>query len=545
MDGARARRSPRPRRLRRFAPGLALVAAPWLSQGCAPLQRAEPAPFGPRAVQIGRPVAKPAVAARPAEPADVVPVGHAEPAEEAKPVPVSLDSVLRLAEEQNGQIAVARERVNEAYLQKDVAELAWLPAVNVGVSYFRHEGGIQDLDGRLLRNSFGNLFPGLDVLGRLDLREITFARLNAERQIWQQKGELTRVNSETLLEASSTYIDLLTARTASVIVEEQVRPTEKLLERAEKVEDPVGKLQIEALRGELQNRRQTLAKLKQQGDAAAAKLAYLLGVGPCALMVPTDPRLVPLHLIDATPPCCELVAMAMAGGPGLYEMEQLLSLLHQGLEQANGPGRWLPIFEMRMQEGALGAGPNSTLDWANRWDLGLQMRWNLSDYLIQRRQQRVAASKVQQVHLTYDDLRAKLSLGVQEAREAILSGQEQMKLAENQIRHAREGYRLSDERLNENLAGSSTLEVLGALRSAELAQLNYLTTVAAYNKAQLRLMILLGPKACQPPAPVVDGPAPQATAAPAQAAGRVTLTPKEPASEAQVMPEVIVRKKGS
>src|SRR5204862_8306428 len=41
-------------------------------------------------------------------------------------VPISLDTVFRLAEENNHHIWIAREKINEAYAEKRVAENSWL-----------------------------------------------------------------------------------------------------------------------------------------------------------------------------------------------------------------------------------------------------------------------------------------------------------------------------------------------------------------------------------------------------------------------------------
>jgi outer membrane protein TolC len=435
----------------------------------------------------------------PAAPAGTTLPGPAPAQPAVKALPISLDAVLHIAEEQNAQLALARERVHEAYAAKDVADLAWLPTIYVGTSYYRHEGGIQNEDGTLQHSSYGALFAGLEVNAQLDLREVAYQRINAERKIWQQKGELSRVTNETLLDAASTYLDLLAARAAEAVARDLEAKQLQLLDRAQRIAetDPVGKLQVEAIRSEVALRRQGLLKVRQQGDAAMAKLAYLLGADPCCVeLVPVDERLAPIALVDATPPLCDLVARALAEGPGVQEMEGLLALVHGSLERAQGPAKFVPILEMRMLEGAFGAGPGASLDWDNRWDLGLQARWNLTEFLTARRQQQVARSKLEQLHLSYNDLRGKLTSGVQEAREAILSGEQQMRLVEDQVRHAREAYRRSDERLKEEVRGGSIADVLQALRGVELAELNSVSVINAYDKAQLRLMLLLGPGAC-------------------------------------------------
>src|SRR5438270_13608435 len=66
------------------------------------------------------------------------------------------------------------------------------------------------------------MFAGGELSSRLDLRDIAFQQVNARRQVWQQKGQLSRVTSETLLDAGNTYIDWLTARHGEAIARDMV-----------------------------------------------------------------------------------------------------------------------------------------------------------------------------------------------------------------------------------------------------------------------------------------------------------------------------------
>src|SRR5262249_4559655 len=131
------------------------------------------------------------------------------------------------------------------------------------------------------------LYPALELHTEVDLREATFQRVNAERQLWQQRGELSKVTSETLLEAATTYLDLLTARRGEAVARELEKFLLDLQQRTEKLVTPTDRtaeVLVEALRGEAAGRRQAIAKLHQQGDAAAAKLGYLLGLGGSRLV---------------------------------------------------------------------------------------------------------------------------------------------------------------------------------------------------------------------------------------------------------------------
>ncbi len=116
-------------------------------------------------------------------------------------------------------------------------------------------------------------------------------------------------------------------------------------------------------------------------------------------------------------------------------------------------------------------------------------------------------ARLQQLHLTYEELRRKLAVGVEQAHGAILAGRTAIHLSEEQIRHARRAQELSKERLDNNIPGSSSSEVLLSLQSLGQAQLNYLRSVREYDKDQLRLMILLGPGAGPAACPGSSAPA--------------------------------------
>jgi outer membrane protein TolC len=412
-------------------------------------------------------------------------------------IPIDLDAVMRLAEEQNRQVALARERLHESQLERELASRAWLPKVYAGLGYYRHEGGIQNEDGTLTRSSFGTLFPGVEICTEYDVKEATFRRVDACRKLWQQRGEVTKVTNETLLDAANTYIDLLAARRGETVGREIDQYAADLLKRAEKLNtDGSLKFVVEGLKAEAAGRAQVLRKLHQQGDAAAMKLTYLLGLPHDAQLVPTDRTFAPIDLVDASPPEEALIQQAVTTGPGVREMEGLLDTIEGGMAELEGPKKFMPTLRLSAVEGAFGAGPGSRLDWDNRFDLGIQARWNLTEFLAAREQKQLARSKLNQAHLTYDDLRAKLTLGVREARSAILTGQQQVVSGGEMVRHASEMYRLSNLRLTENAPGSSTTEVLQAIRGLEQAHAIYLQAIREYNKAQLRLTLLLGPAAC-------------------------------------------------
>ena len=454
-------------------PAVAVMAAPRATPSTATVGGVRQASYQPE--HDGPPAMLPAVEAAPA------------------PTPVNLDSVFRVAEERNAQIALEREKVNQTQLEAELAAKGWIPKVTAGVGYYRHEGGIQNEDGTLTRSSFGALYPGVDLHTDFDIKAATYQRIDAERKRWQQQGELSKVNNEQLLEAANTYIDLLTAQRGEAVSKELEKYQRDALKRAQATVPEGGKVLAQSVQAGLSGLLATELKLHQQGEAASAKLAYLLGMDPLCPLVPVDETLAPMDLVDATAPTPELVGRALTDGPGVHELQGLLAVIDCGMAELSGPKMFLPTVGVCLEEGSFGAGPNSDIAWSNRFDVGVQARWNLTQLLTARDEKRIAESGRRQAQLSYDDLRGKLTLGVREAREAILSGRKQIEEGSRQIQEASEAYRLSDLRLKQNAPGSSAAEVTQALRGLEEAHFNYINAVAAYNKAEIRLLLLLGP----------------------------------------------------
>jgi outer membrane protein TolC len=371
----------------------------------------------------------------------------------------------------------------------------WIPNLYVGTAYYRHEGGIANEDGTITRSSFSTLFGGLEVTSKLDFRELTFQRIVAERSFWQDRAELSQVTSETLLDASSTYVDMLAARTGELIARDIQADLQSLLTRTEALaqNEPAARVVVARVRTFQTGLKQGMIHSQEDFARAAAKLTYLLGLDPCSTLVPVDEQLIPLELVDASAPCCDLVAQVLANGPGVHEMERILAVAHEAVEKSNGPGRFLPVFETGLWEGGFGTGPGDQQTWDNRLDLGVQFRWNLTDLLNRCDRQRILHAKVAQAHFANDDLRGKLAAGVQEARDCILFGRSRMSEGKDYVDKAREVNKLTREKMMQMVAQSGVHdEVLLSLQSILSAQMSYLSAVRDYDKAQLRLLVLLG-----------------------------------------------------
>jgi outer membrane protein TolC len=491
--------------LRRLLAGFCLACVPLA--GCAGVGRLIVSP---------EPAAPAGAALSPAPAAAVQPASHEAPANHSaaipKDVPITLDAVLRIAEQTNAKIGGAREKLHESQMREEQAQKKWMPEVYAGASYFRHEGGIQDFNGRLVHSSFGSFMPGLQIKTDWDIREATFKQLDAERMAWQRKAELSQVNSEVLLEAATTYVDLLTARRAEELFRQLERYERKVLGRAEilaKTESAADML-VSGLRSSLSNREYQAAQMHQQGDAASAKLVYLLGLPPLTRLVPVDPVLVPVELLDANAPTEILVDRALTSGPGVQELTGLMNTIQTGLDKSYGCQNLLPKVGVCVYEGMIAAGPGLSTSVDNRLDVFLQLQWNLTELMQGESKRALARSSLEQARWTLKDVKDRLASTVQEAQNAVRASREMIGHSTAQIQQASKQYELSDKRVEEGTRGSSPADVVTAIRSLELAHFNYVQATRDHNKAQARLLVLVG----HPPAnekklaPPVDLPPP-------------------------------------
>ena len=212
-------------------------------------------------------------------------------------VVVDLDAVLRLACEHNPRILLAREQVNESQAAFDAAVQSCMPQL---------------------------------------LRKDAFKRPIAEAQLWRRRAELSKVQYEVLEDAADTYFDWLTARRGVAIAEDLQTYEQKLRKRSQALVDSgekTAQVLVEAVQTFVNIRRQFIARTHQLGDAAATKLAYLLGMSD-SLPIPSVDALAPNDIVDAGVPVESLVQQAQENGPGVRELQGLAAAIQTGINDA-------------------------------------------------------------------------------------------------------------------------------------------------------------------------------------------------------------------
>ncbi|HJN09587.1 MAG TPA: TolC family protein [Pirellulaceae bacterium] len=160
-------------------------------------------------------------------------------AEETQRFPIDLPTALRLAGANNLHIALAAERVEQALAKAQASRAKWLPSLNAGISYNKHDGRIQSTTGEVIEANRGSLYIGGGVgFGRAPLNggaggpprmfvdmsvaDLLFEPLADRQMVDAAAARQSSVFNMKVLEAALAYQRLVHAHALTAIGEEAV-----------------------------------------------------------------------------------------------------------------------------------------------------------------------------------------------------------------------------------------------------------------------------------------------------------------------------------
>ncbi|HVJ79877.1 MAG TPA: TolC family protein, partial [Planctomycetia bacterium] len=216
------------RRFRFASPFVALVAA----SGCITLDGErfhEPAPVittpAPSETVVSTPVppeSKPASQALPTVPKASAP---------SKPLPISLATALALADANPLDVQIADERVRAACARLDRAEALWLPNINLGLDYFRHDGQIQDIVGQVFTTSRSAFLVGAGPQAVVSVSDALFAPVAARQLVRSAQADARAARNDTTLAVATAYFNVPQARGDVAGAAEALRRADDLVAR--------------------------------------------------------------------------------------------------------------------------------------------------------------------------------------------------------------------------------------------------------------------------------------------------------------------------
>jgi outer membrane protein TolC len=424
----------------------------------------------------------------------------AEPTVET--LPVDLTTALRLTNANNPTIALARERVEEAYAAERQADVAWLPNLQAGPEYNRHDGRDQTTQGPIITVSKQNLYINGGATLDWNTSDILFGRLVAERLVAAQGAAAQVTSSDIQLSAAQAYLDLLQIEGALAINADTLVRTKEMLDNAASA-DQAGLTRtagdINRARAEYDQRLEERIQLEGNLGVASARLAHLLLLRPTVMLQPADARIVPISLVPDNDNLDELVTVALANRPEIQEGRALSAAAMARLRQAR-VGLLLPHVDFTYFGGTFGGGVDSQMrDFGARSDGEVDIYWELHNLGAgDVAQARLRAAQYSETNFQLAEIRAQVGEDVTAAFRQVAANRRSLDSAEQGVRQALQTWRrlrlaafgmAGRERLYD------PLQPLIAERDLNQARVAYLNAVIGYNKAQFQLFWALG----QPP----------------------------------------------
>jgi outer membrane protein TolC len=427
-----------------------------------------------------------------------------------KLLPIDLPYALHLVHAANPTIALARERVAEAYAAEKQADVLWLPNLWLGgnpnaptflPTFFHHDGFLQNSNGAVFFTDKNNFFLQAGASLTVSLADAFFAPKFARDLTAAAQARAQAVTNDIQLEVALAYLELLRAYGALAINREAIQKCEEMVKAAESAfRNGLGKTGADPNRAhtELQLRKQERLVRQEEAARASAHLALLLLLDPTADLLPADQAVLPIALVPLDCSLDDLIATALMNRPELAEERALISAALTHWREA----KYRPLIPMlqAFYWGGNFMGGNPTINVSSsREDVAAQVSWELRGLglgdLYRAREMR---SRYNQAQLRLIEEQAVVSAEVAVAFKVVRQRELAVREAQVAVRNAEEMWRkLRIIAFGVGLPARQydPLEPLLAERALVEARTFYLDHVIEYNRNQFRLYWALG----QPP----------------------------------------------
>ncbi len=421
-------------------------------------------------------------------------------------IDLNLPSALAMVSGRHPVVGFAQSRVREAYAQLDRANVLWLPSIQSGFSFYRHDGNFQAVDGRIVdvnRNSFqyglgtgavgAGTFPRPGLVAQFHLADAIFQPEIAEKTAWARGHAASAALNEQLLRAALAYIELLDAHQDARILDESRGRAADLSKITADFAAAGQGLQADAdrMQTELNLIDNRLIAARERIAVASARLAQAISIDASGQILPTDVNAVPIDLVDSQSDKSSLISMGLSTRPELKESQALVAAACEAFKREKY-APFVPSVLLGYSTGGFGGGlGNSLSNVGGRYDYNAGVTWEVRNLgLGEQAARRVTSARVQQAKFEKLRVMDQVAWEISEASSQIDFRRQQIKITQTAIRTAEASYDANSERIRDG--EGLPIEVLQSVQALESAQRAYLQAVIAYNQAQFRLQWALG-----------------------------------------------------
>jgi len=439
--------------------------------------------------------------------------------------PIDLPTVLRLAGANNWSIQLAMERVTAAQVQLDSAEALWLPTLNAGLGYTKHEGQIQATNGSVADVSRNSLFVGggaklaaaplaagaggpARFQVDLSVADAIFKPLAARRVLSAEKWRQWATFNDTLMQSTLAYFDLVEAQAILELARKAVVDAQNLLKRTQGfvAAGKGAESDVSQVRVEIANRRRKVVQAELNVQVASAELVRLLQLEAATSLRSAEARPVLIELVADEASLESMTNQALAGRPEILEQEWRLEAARERA-RAESLRPFLPNLHLGASAGGFGGGVNGELNQLDgRADFDVLAVWEVRNLGLGNRALRAGRdSELRQAMLTLSQLTDRVKSEVAKAHHEVRARRSQVEIARDSLVQAREAHRRNLNRIA-GLEGLP-LESLQSLQALEQARRTLVSTTLDFNRSQARLLRSIGRE------PTTESSTPESSAA--------------------------------
>ncbi|MFM7976865.1 MAG: TolC family protein, partial [Pirellula sp.] len=305
---------------------------------------------------------------------------------------IDLPTALSKVDTGHPMVQQAMWRVYEAQAKQQRAAAMWLPSIQAGMNYHKHDGNYQAIDGSIVDINNNSMQAGLGagaiaagtttrpgLVAQFHLADAIFLPKAADRIVAaRQHGEWI-VKNQAILNIAIAYLDLLDAYQDESLMLASVSRLKELAKITEEYA-LVGKgLVADAQR---MNTEVSLAEtrtlgLKEKKLSASTRLARSMSQSNAGVFIPADERALPLDLVDTSMTEQEDIQLALCQRPEYGEAKEQLASVEALLEREKS-APYVPNLQVGYSTGRFGGGLGTNFgNWGGRYDIDALMTWEL------------------------------------------------------------------------------------------------------------------------------------------------------------------------
>jgi outer membrane protein TolC len=405
------------------------------------------------------------------------------------------------------QAAIASQMT--AFAQLERANVLWLPDVNLGTDYQRHDGAQIRTTGEVAINSRNQFMAGAGARAVFALTDAIYAPLAAQQIVRSRNYDVQTAKNDALLAVTDAYFSVQESRGVLAAYLDTHAKADELVNKVRSLSlGLTAPIEVERAMAAFADLEQQTALARQEWRISSATLDRVLRLSPAAVIVPLEPPHLKVTIVPLEESVDELIPEGLTNRPELASQQAIVHATLDRLKQEK-MRPWIPslVLESSATPGqTLGAGiygaglTGQDQTWAGRSDWDFQVLWQLQNLgagnyatVNQRRSEQQEA--MIDLFRTQDNVAAE----VVQAHARIVAAATRVTEAERGLIAAKGSFDGNLKGLGETVRSGNQLqliirpqEVTAALRQLLQAYLSYYSSVNDYNRAQFQLYHALG-----------------------------------------------------